>query len=216
MQFSDTIESARISSGRPERTEDIHVAKAGTTNDYYAADRQEWRNWLMENHAASKGVWLVYHKKRSGKPSVSYDEAVEEALAFGWIDSTVNTIDGERYKQYFSPRHKGSIWSKINKRRVEKVIAEGRMTSAGLEKIEQAKKDGAWTILDDVEDMLMPPDLIEALQADPPPREHFDNYPDALKKQMLYWIASAKRPETREKRIRRVIEAAAGNKSPFE
>lgn len=187
----------------------------GKTDSFLAADRAEWHAWLAENHATSKGIWLVFCKKGSGKASVSYEEAVEEALAFGWIDSTVNALDGERYKQFFSPRHRGSVWSRTNKQRVDKLIAQDLMTPAGLRKIEEAKSDGSWNILDDVENLLMPADLDQALQANPPAQEHFGNYTDSLKKQVLYWIASAKRPATRENRIKQVIEAATDTRSPF-
>jgi uncharacterized protein YdeI (YjbR/CyaY-like superfamily) len=109
-----------------------------------ARNRKEWRKWLQNNYSTSPGIWLVYYKKDSDKPTISYDEAVEEALSFGWIDSKANTLDDERYMQVFTPRKQGSIWSKINKQRVEKLIKNELMTSPGLEKVEVAKKDGSW------------------------------------------------------------------------
>jgi uncharacterized protein YdeI (YjbR/CyaY-like superfamily) len=111
---------------------------------FYAKDRRDWREWLEKNHVASPGVWLIYYKKESGKPRVSYEDAVEEALCFGWIDSKSNTIDEERYMQLFTPRNPKSPWAPSNKKRVEKLIEEGLMMPAGLEKIEAAKKNGLW------------------------------------------------------------------------
>jgi uncharacterized protein YdeI (YjbR/CyaY-like superfamily) len=106
--------------------------------------RTDWRQWLAENHNKSEGIWMVYYKKHTKRKCVSYDEAVEEALCFGWIDSIVKTIDGEKYKQKYTPRRKNSIWSKLNKTRVNKMIKAGLMTPFGLEKIEEAKKNGQW------------------------------------------------------------------------
>ena len=120
------------------------MSKLDQFERYYARDRKEWRKWLEKNHDTSPGVWLIYHKKCSDEPCVSYDEAVEEALSFGWIDSKVNKLDDERYMQVFTPRKPKSIWSKLNKQRVKKLIEQGLMTSAGLEKIEAAKEDGSW------------------------------------------------------------------------
>ena len=131
---------------------------------YYAKNRREWHQWLSENHETSPGVWLIYHKKNSDKTSVEYEEAVEEALSFGWIDSKVNALDEKRYMQVFTPRKPGSTWSKINKDRVSKLIKMGLMHPAGLEKIKTAKKDGSWSILDDVEDLKIPEDLSGGLK----------------------------------------------------
>ena len=110
----------------------------------YVSTREDWRAWLEENHDREKEIWLIYYKKPSGKPRVAYDDAVEEALCFGWIDSTIRKLDEDRYMQKFTPRNPGSVWSELNKRRVEKMIREGRMTQAGLSKIEAAKKSGEW------------------------------------------------------------------------
>lgn len=182
---------------------------------FEAKDRKEWRQWLQENHLTSSGIWLVYFKKNSNKSGVSYEEAVEEALSFGWIDSKVNALDEERYMQIFTPRKPGSIWSKLNKERVKKIIEDGIITPAGLEKIETAKKDGSWYFLDDIDDLIIPVDLEEALNANSPAKENFKAFSDSIKKQILYWIKTAKRPQTRKNRIEKVVMLAVENKNPF-
>lgn len=182
---------------------------------YQAKNRKEWRKWLEENHSTSSGIWLIYYKKNSNKPTVSYDEAVEEALSFGWIDSKVNALDEERYMQIFTPRKPGSIWSKLNKHRVQKIIEKGIITPAGLEKIESAKKDGSYYFLDDIEDMIIPLDLKDALESNDVAKNNFENFNDSVKKQILYWIKTAKRPQTRQNRIEKTVELASENKEPF-
>ncbi|MCC7551372.1 MAG: YdeI/OmpD-associated family protein [Methanobacterium sp.] len=183
---------------------------------YYARDREEWHSWLSENHETSPGVWLIYHKKNSKKTSVSYEDAVQEALSFGWIDSKVNALDEERYMQVFTPRKPGSNWSKSNKKRVEQLIEQGLMEPAGLKKVETAKKDGSWTFLDDIEDMVVPEDLKKALNKNKVARENFETFNDSNKKQLLYWIATAKRNKTRIKRINTVVKSAIENKMPID
>lgn len=180
-----------------------------------AKNRAEWRQWLQENHQTSGGIWLIYYKKGSGKPTISYDEAVEEALSFGWIDSKVNALDEERYMQIFTPRKQGSIWSKLNKARVKKIIEEERITLAGLEKIEAAKKDGSWDFLDDIENLIIPEDLKEALESNEAAKTNFRAFGDSNKKQILYWIKTAKRDSTRKNRIEKTVMLAAENKTPF-
>lgn len=178
---------------------------------YYAKDRQEWRSWLAEHHATSSGVWLIYYKKESGKPRVAYDEAVEEALCFGWVDSRPNAIDDESYMQLFSPRKPKSPWSKINKERVARLIEQGLMTPAGLAKIEAAKGDGSWNRYDEVDDLAVPNDLIQALAANETANRYFEAFSPSSKKVILWWIASAKRPETRSKRIEETVRLAEQN-----
>jgi len=155
-----------------------------------AKDRQEWREWLNNNHNSSSGVWIIYYKKGAQKTGISYEEAVEEALSFGWIDSKVNALDEERYMQVFTPRKKGSIWSKLNKERVKKIIKMGIMTPAGLEKVEAAKEDGSWNILDDIEDLNIPDDLQKALDSNKNARNHFDGFSDSVKKQTNIMVDS--------------------------
>ena len=179
--------------------------------EVYAENQAAWRTWLSENHLKSEGVWLVYYKVSSGRASVTWDEAVEEALCYGWIDSKVNRVDEARYKQVFTPRKALSVWSKVNKERLEHLSADGRMTPAGQAKIDRAKEDGSWTFLDSVENLEVPADLMDALQARDPALEHFSAFPDGSKKQILLWIKTAKRGETRAKRVREAAELAARN-----
>ncbi len=180
-----------------------------------AKNRIEWHEWLKENHLTSKGIWLVYYKKNSLKDTVLYDEAVEEALSFGWIDSKVNAIDEERYMQIFTPRKPGSIWSKLNKQRIQKLMEQGLMQPAGLNKVERAKKDGSWNFLDDVEKLIIPEDFKLALNSDREAKNNFEALGNSSKKQILYWIKSAKRDSTRENRIQKTVKSASKNKMPF-
>lgn len=182
---------------------------------YYPPNRQNWRQWLKENHTSSKGIWIIYYKKGSQKPTISYDDAVEEALSFGWIDSTAHTLDEERYMQLFTPRKPKSTWSRINKQRVEKLIKMGAMAPAGLEKIEIAKKNGSWAILDDVEDLIVPEDLEIEFRKNKKACTNYNNFSTSVKKQVLWLIVSAKRPETRKRRIKKVIKALEKNEKPF-
>lgn len=181
----------------------------------YAQDRQAWRRWLEKHHASSKGVWLVYFKVNSGQSSVNHSDAVREALCFGWIDSKVKSIDKKRYMQKFTPRKPMSIWSKLNKQLVTELINENLMTQAGLEKIEAAKKDGSWEFLDDVDALVIPSDLLDALNSNEAAKNHFHNFKESLQKQILFWIKSAKRPDTRRKRIDQVVRNAALNRGPL-
>ncbi|MEX2439567.1 MAG: YdeI/OmpD-associated family protein [Actinomycetota bacterium] len=177
-----------------------------------ASDRASWRRWLRENHRRETSVWLVLHKKASPAPTVGYEEAVEEALCYGWIDSRVEKLDELRRKQLFTPRRPGSGWSKSNKDRVARLIASKRMTKAGLALIEAAKADGSWTALDAVEALEVPDDLRAALASNRAARTNFSAFRPSVRKQLLYWIASAKRPETRAKRIAETVAGAAENR----
>jgi uncharacterized protein YdeI (YjbR/CyaY-like superfamily) len=174
-------------------------------------DRDAWRAWLEEHHNTVPGAWLVNYRKATGKTAVSYDEAVEEALAFGWIDSKANPLDGERYLQMFTPRRPGSPWSRSNKERVARLERDGRMTPAGRALVEAAKRDGSWTKLDAVENLEVPPDLAEALAAHPRAEKHFAAFSPSARRHILGWIANAKRPETRAKRIAETVRLAAEN-----
>jgi len=183
---------------------------------FEARNRKEWRQWLQENHQTSLGIWLVYYKKNSKKTGISYEEAVEEALSFGWIDSILNALDEERFMQVFTPRKPGSIWSKLNRERVKKIIEEGIITSAGLEKIEAAKRDGSYYFLDDIDNLVIPLDLKDALDSNKAAKKNFEVFTDSVKKQILYWIKTAKRDTTRENRIEKVVSLAAENKTPYD
>lgn len=182
---------------------------------FYAQDRQAWREWLEKNHTTSNGIWLMYYKVKSGKPSIRYSEAVKEALCFGWIDSKVNSLDTERYLQIFTPRKPKSVWSKLNKQYIVELIEQGLMTEAGLAKINAAKQDGSWYTLDAVEKLIVPPDLQQALANNLDANKYFNAFGNTVKKNILFWIISAKRPETRLKRIEQTISAATQNKNPL-
>lgn len=177
----------------------------------YARDREEWRTWLSKNHELKKSVWLVYYKKESGKKSITYTEAVEEALCFGWIDSKPNKIDEKSYMQLFSQRKKKSVWSKINKERVVRLIQQNLMTVAGMEKVNEAKKNGSWDSLNEVEEMIFPEDFKKAMNKNKLAKKYFDAFSNSSKKMILYWIHSAKRPETRSKRIEESVKLASQN-----
>jgi hypothetical protein len=172
---------------------------------------EEWRGWLREHHRGATGVWLVYHKKASPLPSLSYDEMVSEALCWGWVDSRPGTVDDYRGKLYFAPRKKTSAWSAKNKQRIEDLIKEGRMQAAGLALVEEAKASGTWTALDAVEQLTIPNDLAEAFDAHPGSRENFEGFSRTNKRMVLEWIAQAKKPETRATRITTTAEKAAVN-----
>jgi len=181
---------------------------------YFAKDRNAWRKWLEKNHITSPGIWLIYYKKSSGKKRLDYNDAVEEALCFGWIDSTTRPIDQEKYMQRFTPRKPKSGWSGLNKKRIEKLKAEGLMTKAGFEKIEAAIKDGSWQSLDHIDAVQLPEDLQKALSKNKKAKENFENFPLFTKKQFLYRINSAKRAETRKARIKLIVLMCAANKKP--
>ncbi len=174
----------------------------------YAPDRAVWRSWLETHAETTPAIWLIYYKKGSGQPSITWDEAVEEALCFGWIDSKAKPIDDSRYRQYFSPRKPSSVWSKVNKARVERLIAEGLMRDPGLRAIEIAKANGSWSALDDVEALIIPDDLAAAFAESPAARGAFDRLSRTNRRNILQWIASAKRPETRAKRIAATISGS--------
>lgn len=174
------------------------------------ADRIQWRAWLAEHHAASPGVWVVLRREGPGQRSLSLDEAVEEALCFGWIDSTLRSLGSGQRALLFTPRRARSTWSQTNKRRVARLAAEGRMTDAGMAAVERAQADGSWSILDDIDALRIPSDLDVALAADPPARAGFDAYTVSQKKSALWWIRSARRPQTRARRIEETVARAAG------
>jgi len=185
--------------------------KTSPIPSYHPKSRAEWRKWLAANHASSKGIWLVLIKKGAGVAGIMYSEAVEEALCFGWIDSRPGTLDNERYRLYVAPRKPGSVWSKLNKQRIRKLAKEGHMTSAGLVKIEAARKDGSWNTLDEIDRLGMPADLLEQLSTNEEAKRNFEGFSTSSKKIILFWIASAKRDETRQKRIEETVRLAAQN-----
>jgi len=177
--------------------------------------RAAWRRWLQDHHADSEGVWLVIAKKGSGAPGPRYEEAVEEALCFGWIDSRVRPLDEARFQQWYCPRRPGSVWSALNKARVARLREAGLLAPAGLARIEGAVADGSWGILDRVDALEMPADLAAGLGAVPGAEAGFSALAASVRKPLLYWVLSAKRPQTRAGRIAAVVEAAAEGRSPL-
>jgi len=177
----------------------------------HADDRATWRAWLQANHETARGAWLVTWRSCSGRARLDYEAAIEEALCFGWVDSTGGQLDDERGKLYFAPRKPRSVWAASNKARVEKLIREGRMAPAGLAAIERAKANGWWEILDSAERLEVPADLAAALEARPSASVNFAAFPPSARKMLLGWVAVARRPETRAARIAKVAEAAARN-----
>lgn len=184
----------------------------GPFGEIEPGSRAEWRQWLAEHHGTSAGTWLIWRKKRAdGAQPLTLDEAVREALCFGWIDSTLRPLGNEKSALLFTPRRPRSIWSRSNKQRVESLIAAGLMTDAGQRVIDTAKRDGSWSSLDAVEELRVPDDLGQALAADPDAKRNFDAFTPSPKKNVLWWIESAKRPQTRAKRIAETVRLAAQN-----
>lgn len=194
------------------------MQKKSDLKSFHPKTRKAWRTWLEEHHDKLPGVWFVYYKKESGKRRVAYDEAVEEALCFGWIDSLPKTIDEQRSALKFSPRRPKSVWSELNIKRVQELIDKKLMTSAGLEKIERAKADGSWEKLSASNHQAKtgqnPADLQRALKKNKVALEHFSAFSPSCKKQFLSWIDSAKKPETRNARIAQTVAMSAANKKP--
>jgi uncharacterized protein YdeI (YjbR/CyaY-like superfamily) len=180
-------------------------------NSVEPKSRAEWRKWLEKNHTRTEGVWLIMYKKSTGKPRVDYVEAVEEALCFGWIDSKGNKLDDERSLLWMAPRKAATGWSKLNKERIEKLIAAGSMHPAGMAKIEAAKKDRSWNALDAVEALEIPPDLEKAFSKNKTARGYFEAFPRSVKRGILEWISNAKKSETRAKRIEETVTQAEKN-----
>ncbi len=175
----------------------------------HAETRAEWRRWLLEHHETEQSVWLVSWKKATGRPAISYDDAVSESLAVGWVDSKPQKLDDERTMLYFSVRKPTSAWSRPNKVRVESLREAGLMTPAGEAVIEKAMANGSWSLLDDVEDLIVPPDLAEAFDGYPHSRDNWDGFPPSARRGILEWIVQAKRPETRAARIEETARRAS-------
>jgi uncharacterized protein YdeI (YjbR/CyaY-like superfamily) len=181
---------------------------------FHPESRAEWRAWLTEHHGRRDEVWLVLWRQRSGRTGLTYEEAVLEALCFGWIDGRSAGLDDERTMLRFSPRRRGSGWARSNKQRVERLLAEGLMTEAGLALIEEAKRDGSWTRLDAVEDLVVPDDLAAALASHPGARESWDGFPRSVRRAALLWLVEARRPETRAKRVAETARLTARGERP--
>lgn len=178
------------------------------------ASRQEWREWLQENHLSQSAVWLVYYKKKSNVAAITWSEAVDEALCFGWIDSKAQTLDDEKFRQFFSKRKPKSVWSKINKEKIQRLTADGLIAPAGYEIIETAKQNGSWSILDEVEELMIPADLESEFETRPGSEDFFLSLSKSVRKAILQWLVLAKQPETRRKRLLEIAERAALQQKP--
>ncbi|MDZ4794463.1 MAG: YdeI/OmpD-associated family protein [Bacteroidota bacterium] len=180
--------------------------------------RKQWRQWLEKNQQHSRGIWFIYFKKETGKPRVSYDEAVEEALCFGWIDSLPRKLDAERTMLKFTPRKPKSVWSKLNKTRIERLIAGQQMQAAGLAAVRLAQQNGSWDTLNSSDTAAdkneLPDDLGKLLARNKKAKENFQQFSVSVRRQLLSWIDSAKRPETRAARIKQTVLMAGANKKP--
>lgn len=181
---------------------------------FHPATVKQWRQWLQKNHNKKNSVWLIQYKKNTNAPTISWSEAVDEALCFGWIDSTRKSIDDEKFKQFFTRRKPTSVWSKINKAKVEQLIKEGRMAQAGLDTIAIAKQNGRWEILDAVEELTIPKDLEKGFKSHKGSQGFFLSLSKSVRKAILQWLVLAKRPETRQKRITEIAELAAQQRKP--
>ena len=177
----------------------------------HADDRATWHAWLEANHATARGAWLVTWRARSGRVGLDDDAAVEEALCYGWVDSTAGRYDEDRGRLYFAPRRPRSPWAATNRARVARLTAEGGMAPAGLAAVARARANGSWQVLDSAERLEVPGDLAAALDAHPPAAGNFTAFPASTRQQLLGWVAVAVRPATRAARVARVAEASARN-----
>ena len=181
---------------------------------YHAESRAQWRAWLEANHRAGPGVWLCSWRTVAGGPRCPYPDVVEEAICFGWIDSTASRLDDDRRLQLLTPRKPKSTWTRLNRQRVADMEAAGLMTDAGRGAVERARGNGWWTILDPVEDLVEPDDLSAALDAEPTARIAWDTFPPTARKAMLWWVISAVKHDTRQRRIDTIVaEAVNGERA---
>ncbi len=194
----------------------VELSNQNKAKRFYAKDRKSLRDWLEENHNISLGVWLVYDKQASGKRTLTYDDIVEEVVSFGWIDSLPRSLNDKQAMYYLSPRKPKSPWSKLNKERAEKLIREKKMTQGGFAVIERSKNDGSWSSYDAIENLTIPDDLKKALSHNKKAKENFANFSNSNKKQILWYIVSAKQAETREKRVKLIVTEAEKNNNPLE
>jgi uncharacterized protein YdeI (YjbR/CyaY-like superfamily) len=176
---------------------------------HHVETRAQWRAWLEAHHADTRGVWLCSWRTATNRPRCPYPEAVEEAICFGWIDSTTTILDADRGLQLFTPRKAKSSWTRLNRQRAADMEAAGLMTDAGRRTIEVAQANGWWTIADPVEDLIEPDALAAALDATPAARTAWDGFPPSARKQMLWWVVSAAKPETQQRRIDEIVAKAA-------
>lgn len=181
---------------------------------FYPQHLAEWRTWLEQNHQSKQSVWLVYYRKSTGKKTLTWSEAVDMALCFGWIDSKQVKIDEEKSHQFFSKRKAKSVWSKINKEKINRLSKEGLMTKAGWDSVNIAKKNGSWTILDEVQELIVPEDLEAAFKGKKMAKEYFTSLSKSTRKALLQWLVMAKRAETRQKRIIEIVAMAEQKQKP--
>jgi uncharacterized protein YdeI (YjbR/CyaY-like superfamily) len=183
--------------------------------ELYVKNREEWRKWLEENHKTVQGIWLIYYKKSSGKPRIPYDEAVEEALCFGWIDGKIKRVNEDYYIQWFTPRRPASRWSELNISKVRKLIKDGMMTSAGLIAYEAAiKKPALIYNTKKEENLVVPDDLSVALKNNAAAYNNFMNFPPSSRRLYVFWLNDAKRADTRKSRIVKIVENSRNNIKP--
>lgn len=168
-------------------------------------------NWLIKNHDKSGSIWLVKWKKDLGKPYFGYSEMVDALIAFGWVDSLPQKLDDQKTMYRISPRSPKSNWSKVNKERVERLSKEGKMHASGIKLVKQAKENGAWNFLDDVEKLIVPPDFEKALRKNQKAKYYYERFPNSSKRNILEWIKNAKQAQTRQKRINETTNKAAQN-----
>ncbi|WP_420322954.1 YdeI/OmpD-associated family protein [Flagellimonas sp.] len=180
-------------------------------SEHYFKNDAEWRDWLHDNHVSSDGIYLIFYKVEHKMQSMRWEEAVRVALCYGWIDSTVKSLGDGKRRQYFCPRKPKSVWSKVNKDHIKELIAADLMHQSGLTTIEQAKENGSWTALDDVENGVVPEDLQKAFDINEQALENFQNFSKSQRKNYLYWLNQAKRQETRQKRITEIIKFCQAN-----
>lgn len=182
--------------------------------EFHPKDSAEWRKWLHANHQKEDAVWVIFYKSGTANFNMSWSDSVDEALCYGWIDSTKKPIDKERFKQYFTKRKPKSNWSKVNKDKVEVLIQNGLMQKAGMKCIEVAKENGSWTYLDDVENLIAPKDFTSVLQQNKGAQKFYESLSKSAKKSILYRLNSAKRQETRDKRIAEIMEKLVAGERP--
>lgn len=188
--------------------------KKTETATFYPKSKKAWRKWLQKNHSKKDSVWLICYKKSSNIPGISWSDAVDEALCFGWIDSIKRTIDEDKFIQFFSKRKAFSTWSKINNEKIKQLIDNDLMTPAGYESIEIAKQNGSWNLLDTVEELEIPKDLEKEFITKKGSRDFFLSLSRSVRKAMLQWLVLAKQPNTRQKRIKEIALLASKKLKP--
>lgn len=188
---------------------------AGESEPLDFRDAAEWRKWLRQNHARSQGEWVYMYKRGAARNGLRYQEALDEALCFGWIDGQIRAVDNDRFKQRWTPRRKGSVWSQVNKTKVNRLIAAGRVTEAGLAVVREAKKTGKWqAAYSNQRDDSVPADLVKALRAEPEAWKNFNSFARTYRNMYAGWVLDAKQAETRQRRIAAVVRRARENRKP--